>query len=90
MIGKSTVSKWVYDFDCHVCENIQYVFDPEKKRDGFYCIPTIEAVDRRPADWAPFNPDGSLRMDDTDTIHADARDRHVRCNHFKSCQLSLF
>lgn len=90
---KSAQPKWVYDFDCDVCENLQYVNDPAKHRDGLYCIPVIEAVDRRPADWTPFNPDGSIKESDTGTIHADEHDRHVRCDCFKrreDCQMCFW
>ena len=92
MVGQSKLPRWVYDFNCRECENLQHVEDPSKNRSGDYCIPVIEAVDRRPPDWTPFNPDGSFKPDDTNTIHADD-DRHVRCNSFKKredCQMCLF
>lgn len=89
MKGKSAAQKWVYDFNCDLCENLQYVKQPEKKRDGLYCIPTIRRVDMRPADWTPFNPDGTLKESDG-PIHADEHDRYVRCDCYKSRQLSLF
>lgn len=91
MIGRSEQKPWVYDFDCNACANLQYVRDEAKKRDGLYCIPTIEAVDRRPADWTPFAPDGSLKDEDDGTIHAD-EDRHVRCDQYRprGVQQSLF
>ena len=84
--GSTTQEKhprWVYDFNCKKCENSRYVFDPSKKRDGIYCIPMIEIVDRRPADWTPFNPDGSLKPSEG-PIHADD-DRHLRCDFYKPC-----
>ncbi len=90
--GKNTQPRWVYDFDCKECEKLQYVKDPDKHRDGLYCIPSIEIVDRRPADWTPFNPDGSLKPSDG-PIHADEHDRTVRCDCYKkkeSCQLCFW
>lgn len=83
---KSTRPRWVYDFNCRECENMKHVVDPSKNRNGTHCIPGIEAVDRRPSDWTPFNPDGSLKPSDTGTIHADEHDRHVRCDRFVRCQ----
>lgn len=90
---RSTAPRWVYDFDCSICANMQHVEDPAKNRHGEYCIPCIEAVDRRPPDWTPFLPDGSLKPSDTHTIHADEHDRHVRCDQFKrreDPQISIF
>lgn len=79
---KNNRPRWVYDFNCRECENLQHILDPEKKRNGYYCIPAIEAIDRRPPDWTPFNPDGSLKPSDIGTIHADEHDRHIRCDGF--------
>ena len=91
MVGKSEKPRWVYDFDCSNCAHLQYVRDAEKKRDGMYCIPTIEAVDRRSADWTPFNADGSLKNESASPIHADD-DRHLRCDCYvpRSEQVDLF
>lgn len=92
MLGKSNKPRWAYDFDCNECENLQPVVDPEKKRNGIYCIPMIEMEDNRPAGWTPFNPDGSLKPSDG-PIHADEHDRHIRCDCYKKkegCQLCLW
>lgn len=91
MNKSSSLKKWVYDFNCDVCENLQFINDPMKHRNGLYCIPCIERVDQRPADWTPFNPDGSLKPSEG-PIHADD-DRHLRCDCFKkkeSGQLCLW
>ena len=34
-------NKWRYACDCHNCANVEYVFDPENSRNGYYCIPCI-------------------------------------------------
>lgn len=81
MIGKSEQPKWQYDFDCRKCDQLREVHDDSKSRHGYYCIPAIEAVDKRPAGWTPFDSSGALKPDDTGTIHADD-DRHVRCDRF--------
>lgn len=79
-LNRAKPPRWVYDFNCKKCENLRYVYDPAKKRDGIYCIPAIEIVDRRPPDWTPFNPDGSMKPSEG-PIHADD-DRHLRCDHY--------
>ena len=63
---KSNLPKWRYEFDCRKCDNIREVHDPRKGRDGDYCIPCIERMDRR-------RPS---------PIHADEKERVLRCECF--------
>ena len=63
-VGKSTLSRWVYEFSCKDCKNVQYVNDPAHHREGMYCIPAIRAMDAG-EDWKG--------------CHADD-DRHLRCD----------
>ena len=69
------------DFDCAACQNLRRVKDPEKHRDGLYCIPTIEAEDRV----------GVGNGTDITIIHAD-EDFVLRCDQYKPPgeQINLF
>lgn len=63
---KAKLPKWRYEFDCRRCNNIREVHDKKKRRDGDYCIPSIER-----ADAGLEGP-----------VHADEKDRVVRCECF--------
>ena len=44
-IGKITVPRWKYAFDCRKCKQIQRVDDEAKHRHGNYCLAGINRND---------------------------------------------
>ena len=63
---KPKAPPWTYAFKCAKCDNIREIHDPAHNRDGDYCVACIER-----ADAGLPGP-----------IHADERDRVVRCDRF--------
>lgn len=61
---KPSRPKWKYAFSRRDCQNVQFIKDEAKGREGDYCVKAIER-----ADAGPPGP-----------IHADESDRTIRCD----------
>lgn len=61
---KPALPKWKYAFSCRDCQNVQFVKDEAKGREGDYCVKAIERFD------------AGLPC----PIHADEADWVVRCD----------
>ena len=64
MAAKTKLLRYAYECDCGHCLNVGRVHDPQKRRDGIYCLPAIRACDAGKK-WTG--------------LHADD-DRHIRCD----------
>lgn len=60
---KEPLPKWVYAFSCRKCQNIQFVHDEAKGRDGDYCVKAIERADAGLPDPIHADDDRVVRCD---------------------------
>nr|DAR98231.1 MAG TPA: hypothetical protein [Caudoviricetes sp.] len=61
---KPALPKWKYAFSCRNCQNVQFIKDDAKGREGDYCVKAVERADA--------GLPGPIR--------ADEEDRVVRCD----------